>query len=123
MFCSPLLDPCGCGWWCRPTSAISVFENLPNHIDPGQLAQPSKLYAKNNDGKKQLIAQFYAQNRQMVGWDNISQFAKDAAVAEEDPRFYSHSGVDVLAAGRAAVGNALGLNFSGASTITHAVCA
>lgn len=100
------------------TSAISVFENLPNHIDPGQLAQPSKLYAKNNDGKKQLIAQFYAQNRQMVGWDNISQFAKDAAVAEEDPRFYSHSGVDVLAAGRAAVGNALGLNFSGASTIT-----
>jgi membrane peptidoglycan carboxypeptidase len=100
------------------SSAISIFENLPDHLDPGQLAQPSKLYAKDKDGKNKLIAQFYAQNREMVGWDDISQFAKDAAVSEEDPRFYNHSGVDVFAASRAAVGNALGLRLSGASTIT-----
>ena len=99
------------------SSAISIFENLPDHIDPGELAQPSKLYAKDGDTEIE-IAQFYAQNRKMVGWDQISQFAKDAVVAEEDPRFYSHGGVDVLAAARAAVGNVTGRSLSGASTVT-----
>ncbi len=100
------------------SSAISVFESLPDHIDPGQLSQPTKVYAKNSEGERELLAQFYAQNRVMVGWDGISQYAKDAVVSEEDPRFYSHGGVDVLAAARATVGNALGARTSGASTVT-----
>lgn len=100
------------------TSAISIFENLPDHLDPGQLAQPSTIYAKNSKGKKTEIATFYDQNREMVEWDDISQYVKDAAVAEEDPRFYTHGGVDVLATSRAVVQNAVGQNLSGASTVT-----
>ncbi len=100
------------------TSAISVFENLPNHLDPGQLAEPSNLYAKTADGKTSKIATFYDQDRETVAWDDISQYVKDAAVAEEDPRFYSHGGVDVLATSRAALQNLAGRGFSGASTIT-----
>lgn len=99
------------------TTAINVFENLPDHLDPGTLAQPSTLYA-NNDGEREEIATFYAQDREPVEWEEIPQTVKDAAVAEEDPRFYSHNGIDVLAAGRAVVQNVAGQNLSGASTIT-----
>lgn len=99
-------------------TAISLFENLPDHLGMDKLAQPSTLYAKKDDGSLFKIASFYAQDRVEVEWDDISQFAKDAAVATEDPRFYSHGGVDILATSRAIVSNALGPDVSGASTIT-----
>lgn len=99
-------------------TAISLFENLPDHLGMDKLAQPSTLFAKASDGSLVKIASFYAQDRVEVEWDDISQFAKDAAVATEDPRFYSHGGVDILATSRAIVSNALRQNFSGASTIT-----
>ena len=100
------------------SSAISIFEQLPTHLNPGALAQPSTMYAKQADGSEIEIATFYAQNREMVGWDEISQYVKDAAVATEDPRFYTHGGVDILGLTRATLQNAVGLSFSGASTIT-----
>ncbi|MBK0422341.1 transglycosylase domain-containing protein [Leucobacter sp. CSA2] len=99
------------------TSAIDIFQKLPDHLNPGRLAEPSTLYAK--QGKKDVpIAVFYDQDRETVKWDQISQFVKDAAVAEEDPRFYTHGGVDVIASSRAVLQNAAGTGFSGASTIT-----
>ena len=54
----------------------------------------------------------------MVGWDAISQYVKDAAVSTEDPRFYTHNGVDVLGLGRAVLGQLKGSDAGGASTIT-----
>lgn len=100
------------------SSGISIFENLPSHLNPGTLAQPSTLYATNRAGEKIEVATFYAQNRQPVEWDEISQYVKDAAVATEDPRFFTHNGVDVLGLGRAVVGQATGNDAGGASTIT-----
>ncbi|NLA65070.1 MAG: PASTA domain-containing protein, partial [Leucobacter sp.] len=100
------------------SSAISIFENLPNHLNPGDLAQPSTLYARDSAGNQVELATFFAQNREMVGWDEISQFVKDAAVATEDPRFYTHGGVDVMGLGRAVLGVATGRDAGGASTIT-----
>ncbi len=100
------------------STAISLFENLPDHLNPGRLSSPSELYAKDSEGNDVLIARFYAQNRQMVGWDQIAQSAKDAAVSEEDPRFYTHGGVDALAAARAVAQRVTGSGHSGASTIT-----
>ena len=99
-------------------TAIDIFEKLPNHLNPGRLAEPSTLYAKASDGSEVKLADFYDQDRETVGWDEISQYVKDAAVAEEDPRFYTHGGVDVLATARAVLQNAAGQNLSGASTIT-----
>ena len=100
------------------TSAIGIFEKLPDHLNPGRLAEPSTLYAKASDGSEVKIAEFYDQDREMVSWDEISQYVKDAAVAEEDPRFYTHGGIDVIATSRAVLQNAAGQNLSGASTIT-----
>lgn len=100
------------------SSAISVFENLPGHLDPGQLAEPSSILALNSAGETVKLADFFAQNREMVGWDQISQYVKDAAVSVEDPRFYTHNGVDVLGLGRAVLGQLKGGDAGGASTIT-----
>lgn len=100
------------------SDAVSIFENLPSHIDPGTQAQPSTIYAKTSDGKRSAIAQFYTQDRVEVGWDDISQYVKDAAVAVEDPGFYSHGGVNVLSAARAAMQNIVSTDGPGASTIT-----
>lgn len=99
-------------------SAVGIFESLPDHLDPGKLAEPSAIYATGADTTVYEIATFYDQDRETVKWDQISQFVKDAAVAEEDPRFYTHGGVDVLATARAVLQNAAGQNLSGASTIT-----
>ena len=99
------------------SSAIGIFQKLPNHLNPGRLAEPSTLYAKQGEDYVKL-AEFYDQDRETVGWDQVSQFVKDAAVAEEDPRFYTHGGVDMLATSRAVLQNATGSGFSGASTIT-----
>ncbi len=100
------------------SSAISIFENLPNHLNPGRLAQPSTIWGKNKAGDNVKLADFFAQNREMVGWDGISQYVKDAAVATEDPRFYTHGGVDVMGLGRAVLGQVTGRDAGGASTIT-----
>ncbi|QIK63953.1 PASTA domain-containing protein [Leucobacter viscericola] len=100
------------------TTAVDIFEKLPNHLNPGQLAEPSTLYAKAADGSDVELATFYDQDRKTVKWEDISQYAKDATVAEEDPRFYTHGGVDVLASGRAVLQNAAGSGYSGASTVT-----
>lgn len=99
-------------------TAIDLFENLPDHLGIDKLAQPSTLYSTTDSGELVKIASFYAQDRVEVEWNDISQYAKDAAVATEDPRFYSHGGVDLLATSRAVVSNALGQDVSGASTIT-----
>jgi len=100
------------------TNTIGVFENLPDYLEIDNLAEKTELYATQG-GQQVKFAEFFDQNREEVSWDAVSQFAKDATIATEDPRFYEHGGVDVLSAARAVVQNASSGNTeSGASTIT-----
>ena len=85
------------------SKSISLFENLPSYLNIGELAEGSNIYAKNGDGSVVKLATFYEQNREEVAWENISQFAKDAAVAGEDPRFFSHGGIDLQGTARATI--------------------
>jgi membrane peptidoglycan carboxypeptidase len=99
--------------------SVDVLDTLPDSIRPSTLAQKSEIYATNSDGTPNLLATVFDQNRQEVGWDDISVYVKDAVVSTEDPRFYEHSGVDIASTLRAAVGNLTsGGVESGASTIT-----
>ncbi|MCU1476505.1 MAG: penicillin-binding protein [Subtercola sp.] len=101
-------------------SSLSVFENLPSYIKPDALSQTSSIYAQNADGSQTLLASFYDQDRQEVGWNDISQYFKDAIVSTEDPRFYVHGGMDVQSTVRALVANTVTGNItSGASTISQ----
>jgi membrane peptidoglycan carboxypeptidase len=99
-------------------NSIGMFENLPTYIKPDTLAQRSEIYAKGADGNPVLLAAAFDQNRLEVGWDQISPFIKDAVVSVEDPRFYSHGGVDIISSARAAAQNAIGGEGPGASTIS-----
>jgi membrane peptidoglycan carboxypeptidase len=103
-------------------NSIGMFENLPSYVKIGDLPEKTTIYGHRTvDGADQSvpIASFYAENRESVTWDQVSQSAKDAAVAAEDPRFYEHGGIDPIGVVRAAVSNVLGSNVQGASTITQ----
>ncbi len=99
--------------------SIGVFEGLPEYLSVQNLAQPTTIYAKASNGTDVALATFYAQNRLPVKFDQISQSAKDAAIAGEDPRFYGHGGVDVQGTIRGALYTALGKNVQGGSSITQ----
>lgn len=101
------------------TNTISVFENLPDYLSIEPLSEKSNIYATRADGTAVLLASFYDQNRVEVGWDQISQYAKDAAVAGEDPRFFEHGGIDPQGTLRAAITTASGKETQGGSSITQ----
>ncbi|MFF1573990.1 transglycosylase domain-containing protein [Leifsonia sp. NPDC058292] len=98
--------------------SIGVFEGLPEYLSIDQLAQPTTIYAKQGD-QDRALATFYSQNRLPVGFDQISQAAKDAAIAGEDPRFYSHGGVDIQGTIRGVLSTVVGHDVQGGSSITQ----
>lgn len=99
-------------------NSIGVFEGLPEYLNVDQLAQPTTIYAKNGDQDVPL-ATFYSQNRLPVTFGQISQAAKDAAIAGEDPRFYSHGGVDIQGTVRGVLSTVGGGSVQGGSSITQ----
>ncbi|WP_181067943.1 MULTISPECIES: transglycosylase domain-containing protein [unclassified Rathayibacter] len=98
---------------------IGLFETVPEYLELGQLAQKTEIYAKRTDGSDELLASFYAQNREEVAFDQVSQAVKDAAVSTEDPRFYDHGGVDLQGTIRAVLSNIVGGDLQGGSSITQ----
>ncbi len=100
------------------SATISVFNNLPEYVAVGRQSQHNEIFATRG-GQPVQIATTYDQNRQEVGWADVSQFLKDAAVDGEDRRFYSHGGVDMTALVRALVENQTSSSggVSGASTL------
>ncbi|WP_164990502.1 transglycosylase domain-containing protein [Agromyces albus] len=101
------------------SGTIGMFENLPSYLEIDELSEKSNIYATTSDGTPLLLASFYDQNRVEVGWDAVSRYVKDAAVAGEDPRFFEHGGVDVQGTIRAAVTTAAGRETQGGSSIAQ----
>ncbi len=91
-----------------------LFGYSPSYTDIKKPAQRvgSELYT--SDGV--LIGRYFKENRTPVAFNEIAPSVINALVATEDIRFYKHSGIDVLAVGRAVVG--MGKD-GGASTITQ----
>lgn len=101
-------------------NGISMFENLPGYLEIDELSQKTDIYATQPDGSQALLASFFDENREEVGWDAISQYVKDAAVSGEDPRFYEHGGVDIQGTIRGAVSTyILNKDVQGGSSITQ----
>ncbi len=79
--------------------------------------QPLRVFT--SDGVE--IAGFGSERRVYQRIDQIPKLMKDSLLAVEDARFYSHSGVDPIGIGRAALANLTGRRTQGASTITQQV--
>ncbi|MFM6974577.1 MAG: transglycosylase domain-containing protein [Agromyces sp.] len=100
-------------------NAVTLFENLPGYLDVTAIPQKSTIWAQQTDGSQVALASFYSENREVVTGDQISQFAKDAAVDGEDPRFFEHGGVDLQGTIRAVLSNFIGGDVQGGSSITQ----
>ena len=92
------------------------FLVLPKELETAPLAQRTRILAA--DGSQ--IAVLYRQNRVVTPLKDVPELTRQAVVATEDVRFYSHHGVDVKGTLRAAVENAQAGGVSqGGSTLTQ----
>jgi len=103
-------------------SALWAFTVLPRwlpsvtELETIQPTQGSKLYDENDE----LITEFQIERRIFVPLAKIPQTLRDAVVAVEDWRFYSHFGVDPMGVARAIYQNFRhGRIVEGGSTITQ----
>lgn len=100
------------------SAGVVAFEGLPEYIKPVNASQRSTLYG-NLEGEPVALASFYHENRVSIDYEQMSPNMINAVVSTEDPRFFQHGGVDVLALTRATLGVATtGLSGPGGSTIT-----
>ena len=105
---------------------FSVAKDLPAPEDlmnytPGGITE---IYATDKDkkGKHIVLGRVFSENRKFVPISKIPQVLKDATVAIEDERFYSHPGVDLRGMARALWVNVRGgrlLEGQGGSTLTQ----
>jgi penicillin-binding protein 1A len=104
------------------TAAVWAFAILPRSLPPVtaletlQPIQGSRLYDDNDE----LITELHVERRIFVPLAQIPQSLRDAILATEDRRFYSHWGLDPIGIARAIVQNyRRGRIVEGGSTITQ----
>jgi membrane peptidoglycan carboxypeptidase len=97
---------------------INAFQSLPSSLDITPLDQKTRIYAKSK-GKQVLLASFFNQNRDVIKWADVPDTVKNATLAAEDVRFYSHGAVDPSGIARALVSNLMHKDIQGASTISQ----
>ncbi|WP_099332874.1 transglycosylase domain-containing protein [Actinomyces minihominis] len=98
------------------TKAVpATFEELPSDMEVIEPAEESRML--NADGG--VMARFYAERRTVVTSEQIAPIMKQAMVAIEDRRFYTHHGIDPDGMARAFINNLTSGNTQGASTITQ----
>ena len=93
-----------------------LFGKSPSTSEIMHPDMPEASIIYSADGK--VLGKFYTENRQPVGYNDISPNFFQALISTEDERFYSHSGIDfqgMVAAAKDAVGG----RARGASTITQ----
>jgi 1A family penicillin-binding protein len=100
---------------------ISTFQ-MPDlsSFDERSVSQSTKIYDRT--GEVLLFDVNQDIKREVVTFDKISKYIKNATVAIEDSNYYSHGGIQVKAILRAIIANLTGVSFNqGGSTITQQV--
>ncbi len=98
-------------------SYIYVEPSLPSAatMKSIELQVPLRVYSREN----KLIAQIGTERRSPVQYDEIPETVRNAFIAAEDDRFFSHHGFDWQGIARAMLVNVVSADFAqGASTIT-----
>src|SRR6187402_301238 len=100
--------------------ALAVaYPNLPDISDLSDYRPKLPLRVYSSEGT--LIGEFGEERRNLTPIAQIPKVMKDAVLAIEDARFYSHGGVDYRGLLRATVANMGRVKSQGASTITMQV--
>ncbi|QOL26555.1 penicillin-binding protein 1A [Thalassotalea sp. LPB0316] len=98
---------------------ISMRDELPSVESLKEVNWQTPMQIFTADGK--LISQFGEKKRIPLSLDEMPQQLIDAILATEDERFYYHFGIDPIGLARAVVGQIIGQNKGGGSTITMQV--
>ncbi len=102
--------------------AVALAVAYPNLPDISELSDyRPKLPLRVFTSEGALIGEFGEERRHLTRIQDIPKVMKDAVLAIEDARFYSHGGVDYKGVARAAFANLGRLKSQGASTITMQV--
>ncbi len=96
-------------------TGVKIFDDLPTELALEPPSEQSVMLAA--DGSQ--LATFYADNRIVVGLDQIAPVMQQAVVAVEDKRFYEHGGIDPEGLLRAAVKTIVAGDQQGGSTLTQ----
>ena len=100
--------------------ALAVaYPNLPDISDLSDYRPKLPMRVYSSDGV--LIGEFGEERRNLTPIADIPKVMKDAVLAIEDARFFSHGGVDYLGVIRAGLANVGRTKAQGASTITMQV--
>ncbi len=100
--------------------ALAVaYPNLPDISDLSDYRPKLPMRVYSADGV--VIGEFGEERRSLTPINDIPQVMKDAVLAIEDARFFSHGGVDYLGVIRAGLANVGRAKAQGASTITMQV--
>ncbi|MFW5431875.1 MAG: penicillin-binding protein 1A [Methylophilaceae bacterium] len=96
-----------------------IYPTLPSleSITDYRPKQPLRVYSAD----KYLIGEFGEERRAFIKIDKVPKKMKDAVLAIEDRRFYTHGGIDTKGVLRAIKNNLTGKSHEGASTITMQV--
>ncbi len=112
LFGLALLLGIGSGW------VISHIGNLP-HVEDLETYHPSEVSRILADDQT-LLDELYIERRDVVPFDQIPPHLKEAIIAVEDARFYSHHGIDFRGISRAMIKNVRAGRFAqGGSTISQ----
>ena len=98
---------------------VMIYPTLPSleALTDYRPKLPMRVYSSEGD----LIAEFGEERRAFVAIEKIPKDMKDAVLAIEDRRFYTHNGIDTTGVLRAIKNNVTGKSHEGASTITMQV--
>ena len=100
--------------------ALAVaYPNLPDISDLSDYRPKLPMRVYSSDGV--VIGEFGEERRSLTPIKDIPKVMKDAVLAIEDARFFSHGGVDYLGVVRAGLANVGRAKSQGASTITMQV--
>ena len=98
-------------------AVLVTYPKLPSLESVTNYKPKMPLMIYSSDEK--LIGMYGEERRNFTKIDDFPKDLRNAVIAAEDQRFYSHWGVDVMGVARAMVGNLTGGVRSGASTITR----
>jgi 1A family penicillin-binding protein len=98
---------------------FSLIKDLPvlGQISDRQLAQSTKIY--NRTGQVLLYEIHADEDRTVISFEDIPDYAKKATIAIEDHDFYNHPAFDIKAIVRTVFNNLIHGQSRGASTITQ----
>ena len=114
-----LLFLCGVSVVIISLLCVILFAEIPSVDDIERPDMNLATQVISDDGE--VLATYHLENRIFIDYEDISPYMVQAAVATEDARFCSHSGIDFRSLARVAVKTVLGGDSSqgGGSTITQ----